>query len=86
MHELSLVASLCARAEAAARAEGAERVTGLSVQLGPLSHLSPDHLRDHLARASIGSILEGAEVMVTVGADPHAPNAQDIELLSVEVV
>lgn len=85
MHELSLVASLCSRAEAAARAEGAQRVTGLSVRLGALSHLSPEHLRDHLARASVGSMLEGAELSVSVDADPTSPTAQDIELLSLEV-
>jgi len=85
MHELSLVASLCSRAEAAARAEGAQRIVGLSVRLGALSHLSPDHLRDHLARASVGSILEGAEVAVSVDTDPESPTAQDIELLSVDV-
>jgi hydrogenase nickel incorporation protein HypA/HybF len=85
MHELSLVASLCARAEAAARAEGVERVVGLSIRLGALSHLSPDHLRDHLARFSIGSMLEGAAVAVSVDTDPASPTAQDIELLTVEV-
>jgi len=85
MHELSLVASLCARAEAVAVSEGATRVTSLSVRLGALSHLSPDHLRDHLARASAGSMLEGARVEVTVDADPASPSAQDIELLTVEV-
>ncbi len=86
MQELSLVASLCANAEAAARAEGAKRVTGLSVRLGALSHLSPNHLRDHLARASVGSMLEGANVTVTIDTDLHSPTAQNIELLSVEVV
>ncbi|NNC93263.1 MAG: hydrogenase maturation nickel metallochaperone HypA [Acidimicrobiia bacterium] len=85
MHELSLVASLCARAEKAARAEGAQRVVGLSVRLGALSHLSPEHLRDHLAQASVGSMLEGATVAVTVDTDPASPTAQGIELLSVEV-
>jgi hydrogenase nickel incorporation protein HypA/HybF len=85
MHELSLVASLCARAEAVARDEGATRVTSLSVRLGALSHLSPDHLRDHLARASVGSVLEGAAVEVTIDTDAASPTAQDIELLSVEV-
>ena len=85
MHELSLVASLCARAEGVARAEGAQRVVGMSVRLGALSHLSPDHLRDHLARAAVGSILEGARVAVTIDTDLSSPTAQDIELLSVEV-
>jgi len=86
MHELSLVASLCERAEAVALAEGAERVTGISVRLGALSHLSADHLREHLELATAGSMLEGARVDVTTDTDPSAPQAQDIELLSIEVV
>ena len=86
MHELSLVASLCARAEAVARAEGAERVTEISVRLGALSHLSSDHLRDHLRQAAASSMLDGARAEVTVDPDTSAPGAQDIELLSIEVV
>lgn len=86
MHELSLVASLCARAEAVARAEGAERVTRISVRLGALSHLSSDHLMDHLRQAAAGSILEGARVEVTIDPDTSSPGAQDVELQSVEVV
>ena len=85
MHELSLVASLCAQAEAAACADGARRVTALTVRLGALSHLSPQHLRDHLARAAAGSMLEGARLDVTVGTDPADPAAQEIELVSLEV-
>ena len=85
MLELSLVASLCARAEAVAGVEGATRVTALTVRLGALYHLSPDHLRDQLARASTGSMLEGARVDVTVDTDTASPSAQDIELLAVEV-
>lgn len=86
MHELSLVSSLLTRAEAAAISEGATRVTGLSVRLGALSHLSPNHLREHLAQASVGSMLEGAHVEVTIDMDTSSPTAQDIELLSVTVV
>jgi hydrogenase nickel incorporation protein HypA/HybF len=85
MHELSLVASLCARAEAAARAEGATRVTSLSVRLGALSHLSAGHLRAHLAAAAADSMLAGARVDVTIDSDPSSPTAQEIELVAIEV-
>ena len=86
MHESSVVASLCSKAEAAARADGAERITAISVRLGALSHLSPDHLREHLTEATRGSILEGARLDVTVGTDVADPHAQDVELLSLEVI
>ena len=86
MHELSLVADLVRKAEATALAEGAGQVTGLSVRLGALSHLSPEHLEEHLKQAARGSMLEGARLEVTVGTDPTDPQAQEVELLSVEVV
>ena len=85
MHELSLINGLCARAEAVARDAGASRVTSMAVRLGALSHLSADHLREHLATAAAGSMLEGAVVHVTVDTDPASPSAQDVELLTVEV-
>ena len=86
MHELSLVASLVDRAQATARAEGASRVTSLTVRLGALSHLTADHLRDHVAAASPGTMLEGARVKVAIDTDPKSPTAQDIELVSIEVI
>ena len=86
MHELSVVAALCARAEAAARADGATRITSLTVQLGALSHLSPDHVREHFSAVASGSMLEGARLDLTVGTDASDPGAQDVELLRMEVV
>ena len=86
MHELSLVADLVRKAEATAGAAGAQQVTALSVRLGALSHLSPEHLEEHLEHAARGSMLEGARLEVTVNPDPTDPRAQEVELLSVEVV
>ncbi|MBO0737521.1 MAG: hydrogenase maturation nickel metallochaperone HypA [Alphaproteobacteria bacterium] len=85
MHEASLMSKLLSRVDAVARAEGAPRVTALSVWLGALSHFSAEHFVEHFGRASRDTIAEGAQLRVTVSADPAHPNAQDVLIESVEV-
>ena len=85
MHELSLFADLMRKIEAVAVDQGARRVTAVQVTLGALSHLSPDHFREHFAQLSPGTVAEGAELRVSVQDDIHHPRAQDVMLESVEV-
>ena len=82
MHERSLVADLVRRVEQEA---GDARVTGVRVRLGKLSHLSPQHLRDHFAIAAAGSVAAGAELTVDVGTDITDPHAADLVLASIDV-
>ena len=72
MHERALMRDLLARVDEAARAEGATRVTSVRVRVGPLSHFTPEHLREHFTDAARGTIADGASVVVApdgVGAD-----------------
>jgi len=72
VHERALMRDLLARMDEAARAEGAARVTSVRVRVGPLSHFSPEHFREHFADAARGTIAEGASVIVAsdaAGAD-----------------
>ncbi len=85
MHEALLIRDLFRRIEAIAKAEQARRVTGLSVWLGALSHLSAEHFAEHFAQTSRGTIAEGARLQITVSADPVHVNAQDVLIESVEV-
>ena len=85
MHESSLMTGLMRRIEIAAAAESAGRVTGVSVWLGALSHISEDHFVDHFSRAAVGTIAEGARLDITVSEDPQDADAQDIRLKSIEV-
>ena len=62
MHERALMRDLVARIEATAQAEGATRVTRVTVQLGALSHFTPDHFREHFEDATRGTVAEGAVV------------------------
>ncbi len=85
MHEASLMTNLMRRIDEIAKLEGARRVVGVSVWLGALSHMSADHLAEHLEQAAAGTIAEDARLDVTVSEDVRHANAQDILLQSVEV-
>ncbi len=89
MHEASLAEDLVHKAVQVALAEGASRVTSVTVRVGGLCHLTPDHLWEHFAEAARGTIVEGAAVEVVEGpsgdeglSDPHG---MDLLLLSVDV-
>jgi hydrogenase nickel incorporation protein HypA/HybF len=61
-----------ARVEDAARSQGATRVTRVTVRVGTLSHLTPEHFREHFADAARGTVADGAVVDVAIdgrGAD-----------------
>ncbi len=85
MHEHALVANLIRQVDRIAAAEGARRVTRISVWLGALSHMSPEHFREHFEQDAAGSIAEGAELDCAVSHDITDPSAQDVILKDVEV-
>ena len=85
MHEASLMAGLMRRIDEVSRAEKARRVVAVSVWLGALSHMSPEHLAEHFRQVAKGTVAEGARLRTTASDDPAHPNAQDVLLESVEV-
>jgi len=85
MHEASLMTSLMRRIGEVAAAEGARRITGVSVWLGALSHMSAAHFAEHFNEAACGTLAEGARLHVTLSDDEGHEHAQDILLESVEV-
>ena len=86
MHELSTVRALCTEALAAAHEAGASEVTHVRIRIGALSHLSPSHLRDHFSALAADSVLSGAHLEIAVDDDPGHPHAQEVELVSLEVI
>jgi hydrogenase nickel incorporation protein HypA/HybF len=79
------MADVLRKVVAVAAAEGAERVRLVRVQLGALSHFTPEHFREHFAEAARGTVAEGAEVEATMGDDPTAANADGVVVASVVV-
>jgi hydrogenase nickel incorporation protein HypA/HybF len=85
MHELSLIADLLNKIEAVAREQQARKVVAVTVRLGALTHLSPEHFQEHFAHASHGTLAEGARLDIQLLTDPADPQAQELLLESVEV-
>ncbi len=85
MHERALMKDVMRKIEEVALSGGATRVTCVSVRLGALSHLTPEHFREHFEDASRGTIAEGAEIDAILDVDIADPRARDVVLESVEV-
>ena len=85
MHEHALIDTLMRRIGEIAAAEGARKVVRASVWLGALSHMSPDHFREHFDQAAAGTLAEHAAIEVTLSDDIHDPNATSVLLRGVEV-
>lgn len=85
MHEFSLMADLLRKVERLAKDADAERVTAVRVKLGALSHITPDHFREHFEEAIVGTVADGAKLDIDQSEDERAPNAQDILLESVDI-
>ena len=85
MHERALMKDVMRKIEEVALSGGATRVTRVSVRLGALSHLTPEHFQEHFEDASRGTIAEGAEIDAILDVDFADPRARDVVLESVEV-
>ncbi|MDW8468562.1 MAG: hydrogenase maturation nickel metallochaperone HypA [Burkholderiales bacterium] len=85
MHESSLTDSLVRAALDLARAEGARRIAAVRVRIGALAQISPAHLREHFEHSALGTIAEGAQLLVRVADDIDDPNAQGVVLEGVSI-
>ncbi|MBI3309434.1 MAG: hydrogenase maturation nickel metallochaperone HypA [Candidatus Melainabacteria bacterium] len=85
MHEMSLISNLLNKIEALAKEQNANQILSVSVKLGALAHISPEHFKEHFEAGTQGSIAEGAKLIVETSNNINDPNAQDILLQSIEV-
>jgi hydrogenase nickel incorporation protein HypA/HybF len=76
---------LVRKVEEVARDAGAERVTRVEVRLGPLSHFTPHHFREHFEDATRGTCAEGAAVDAVLDDDLTGERAAGVVLVGVEV-
>lgn len=85
MHEFSLINDLMRKVKEIAARHQAKKVASVRVLLGALSHISPEHFREHFEEAAVGTVADGAELEIVLNPDPNDPHAQDILLDSVDV-
>jgi len=86
MHELFFIKDLVQKIISIAREQQASKVVSVTVKLGALSHVSPDHFREHFVHASHGTLAEGAQLNILVMTDVTDPQSQDVLLENIEVV
>ena len=84
MDEAALIAELVRRIEAIATKANARRVTGVEVWLGALWPTSADAFAERFARATTGTIVEGARLDLLVSKQPGHRDADALVLRSVE--
>jgi hydrogenase nickel incorporation protein HypA/HybF len=85
MHEQSLMTDLMRKIESVVQDNEAKKVASLKIRLGALSHISPEHFKEHFVQASKGTAAESARLDVVVQGDLDDPNAQEIMLESLEL-
>jgi hydrogenase nickel incorporation protein HypA/HybF len=85
VHEASLIANLLRQIATIMQQQGAGRVVGVTVKLGALCHISPEHFRAHFVYGARGTLAEGAHLTLVSGHDPDDPHAQDVVLDCLEV-
>ncbi len=79
------MSDLLRKIESIAKESSAQKVTAVTIKLGALAHITPDHFREHFETAVIGSVAEGAILNIKQLSDEQDPNAQDILLESVDI-
>lgn len=85
MHELALTNGLMRQIERLAQEHNAHRVTEVTVRLGALSHISASHFREHFDQAAMGSLAQGAHMVIEEAVDIQDPNAQEILLVDLVI-
>ncbi len=64
MHEFSIINDLIHKITTIAHEQHASKVLSVTVKLGALSHMSPDHFREHFNHATRGTVAEGAQLHI----------------------
>ena len=85
MHEASLMADLIGKLLAVASEQKARRIVKVRIKLGAFSHVKPEHLREHFRYAVTGTVAEGAQLDIEMGATTDDAHAQEVLLDSLEV-
>lgn len=85
MHEQSLMNDLMKKILALAAKENAVSVTKVSVRLGALSHMPPQHFKEHFDEVAKGTIAEYAVLEAIEDQNVNDPHAQTILLKSIDV-
>jgi hydrogenase nickel incorporation protein HypA/HybF len=85
MHEARLVRDLVAEIENVAKSAHKDHIEAVRIEIGALSHVTPDSLEGTFELLAHGSPAQDAQLDITRSADLAAPHAHDVRLVSVVV-
>lgn len=85
MHEASLARDLVHQVQNVAQAQKIRKVLVVRLKVGLFSHISEEHLREHFALASRGTVAQGASLVMESMNGVTGPEAQSLVLDSLEV-
>ena len=83
MHESRLVTDILSTVESVAQANNADQVEVIRIEIGALSHVTPDGFSGHFDLVSRGTVADGARLDITKSEDLDAPDALDVRLVSI---
>ena len=83
MHESRLVTDILSTVERVADANNAGKVEVIRIEIGALSHVTPDGFSGHFDLVSRGTVADGARLDITKSEDLDAPDALDVRLVSI---
>ena len=86
IHSYSHIAQLIRQIEHVAQRHAAERVTGVTIELGALNRLTPEHLRNHFVQAARDTVAHGARLTIRQRHDIYDPYAEQIVLAKVDLL
>ena len=85
MHEARLIRDLVSKIEEIAQEEHVDHIDGVKIEIGAMSHVTPESLEGHFELLTHHSPAEHAHLDIDRSTDPSAPDAYDIRLVSVSV-
>jgi hydrogenase nickel incorporation protein HypA/HybF len=85
MHESTMTRELVRKIIAIATQNEAAKVTGVRLVVGPLAGLSEGHLREHFKHDACGTIVEGADLQISMGNARLGPLSAEVLLESIEI-
>jgi hydrogenase nickel incorporation protein HypA/HybF len=83
MHESRIVIDILSAIGRAAEANGIPHVEAARIEIGALSHVTPDGFAGHFALVSEGTVADSARLDITKSDDRGASDALDVRLVSI---
>lgn len=85
MHEMSLMKDIVAKLDELSEQYKDREIKAISIKLGALSHISPEHFREHFDHACMDKPYKAADLKIEACSDESDPLAQEIVLENIEI-